>query len=142
MAEITPTVRVVGHYAGKDQEVAGMATAGGRPADAMAQFLDLGDYSQGGSAAIDGPATGKGFDEREFVSALGDGVTRGDGPNDLAPLHAESTRLAEVLNRLSLNEPAQNGAAEDGVQRFPANFYGSVVTSTGGFRFGVDGNRP
>ncbi len=38
------------------------------------------------------------------MSELGAGVVRGDGPNPtLAPMHAESQRLADVLNRLSLN---------------------------------------
>ena len=71
-------------------------------------FLDLGAYQKPGvhSADLDQPATGPGFDEKALVSSLGDGVTRGDGPNPrLAPLHAQSQRLADLLNRLSLNEP-------------------------------------
>jgi hypothetical protein len=43
----------------------------------------------------------------EFKSAevaLGDDVIRGDGPDPkLAPLHAESVRLAQAMNRLALN---------------------------------------
>ena len=34
---------------------------------------------------------------------MGDGVTRGDGPNPLAPEHADSQRLADALNRLAAN---------------------------------------
>jgi len=38
------------------------------------------------------------------VSEMGAGVVRGDGANPtLAPMHAESQRMADVLNRLSMN---------------------------------------
>ena len=121
MREINPTVRVVGHEAGKDQQVEGTATAGGAPAGAPAQagqgvvreYLDMGSFYTSGqlqTVDLDRPAVGKPFVVSEFVSSLGDGVTRGDGPNGLAPLHAESGRLAEVLNRLSLNGPNAAGA--------------------------------
>ena len=119
MGEINPTVRVVGHVAGRDGKVDEMATAGGAPSGvpgasngptsqrALEEYVDLGDYklSRRGEVSLDEPATGPGFIESEYVKAVGEGVTRGDGANpELAPLHAESTRLAEVLNRLSLNE--------------------------------------
>ena len=113
MAAINPTVRVVGHVAGRDEKVEEISTPGGAPAAAgtesrktIAAFMDLGDFSldQAGAVELDKPATGKPFVESDFVSTLGDGVTRGDGPRpDLAPLHAASTRLADTLNRLSLN---------------------------------------
>ncbi len=104
MGEINPTVRVVGHEAGKDEAVRGMATAGGRPQDAAAKaLLDLGEYGRGQMVDLSRPSTDPGFDVKDYVTGLGDDVTRGDGPNELAPLHAESTRVAEVLNRLSLN---------------------------------------
>ena len=37
------------------------------------------------------------------IATLGDGVARGDGPSPLAPRHPESQRLADILNRLSMN---------------------------------------
>ncbi len=128
MAEINPTVRVVGHFAGKDQKVGDMATAGGRPATDAAKsalaLIDLGDYGPDnqGTADLDTPSTDPGFDEKALVSVIGDGVTRGDGPNpQLAPLHAESQRLADVLNRLSLNEA--------GGPQFQARIGNHVVSS-------------
>ena len=114
MREINPTVRIVAHVAGKDQKVEGMANAGGVPSgtpnrtpvdQAAVSYLELGDFALGstGPVSLDAPAIGKVFDPAEYVNNLGDGVIRGDGPNDLAPLHAQSKRLAEVLNRLSMN---------------------------------------
>ena len=109
MGEINPTVRVVAGAAGKNPAVDEAATAGGRPgtrsAMASPEFLDLGDYEAAGvqSVDLDQAATGPGFDEKALVSSLGAGVTRGDGPNpELAPMHAQSQRLADALNRLSL----------------------------------------
>ena len=55
------------------------------------------------TVSLDEPAAGKPFNTAEYVSEVGAGVTRGDGPNpERAPHHAESQRLADVLNRLSL----------------------------------------
>ena len=136
MHEINPTVRVVGHLAGKDSAVKGMATAGGAPTEehaatgaeakgVAAAFVDLGEYAldRGGVANLDEAATGKPFDPKEYVTELGDGVTRGDGPNpELAPLHAESTRLAEVLNRLSLN-------GLEGVPKFEVQLNGKKLAT-------------
>ena len=109
MAAINPTVRVVGHVAGKDEKVTSLATAGGKPGGIAppltAAFLDLGAFSESSVTSVDlnQPATGPGFDEQALVSTIAPGVTRGDGPNpELAPLHAQSQRLADVLNRLSL----------------------------------------
>lgn len=116
MGEINPTVRVVSKAAGKDPQIKSTATAGGRPgatsASSSPAFLDLGAYQNPNvqSAELDQPATGPGFDEHALVSSLGDGVTRGDGPNpQLAPLHAQSQRLADLMNRLSMNPAALAG---------------------------------
>lgn len=106
MARINPTVRVIGHVAGKDEAVKNSATAGGRPADASATaFLDLGHYALDRDEPIDlrQPSTLPGFDRKALMADLGDEVTRGDGPSELAAEHAESQRLAEVLNRLAMN---------------------------------------
>ena len=132
MREINPTVRIVAHVAGKDQKVEGMATAGGAPSgnpnrapadQAVTAFLELGEYplTSTGPVSLDAPPAGKPFDSAEFVSDLGGGVIRGDGPNPLAPLHAQSKRLAEVLNRLSMN-------GFDGAAPFSATFAGTTVT--------------
>ena len=94
MAAVTPTVDAITHVAGK-------------PSSAAA-FIDLGDY--GGTVNLNEPSHEGGFDEKASVRNAGDGVTRGDGPNpELAPMHAESARLANVLNRLSENT---RGSAE------------------------------
>jgi hypothetical protein len=113
MAEINPTVRVVGHLAGKDEKVDSLATAGGAPATgetasalALTEFLDLGPYSlsdRGNIIDLRSQSSLPGFDEASLVSSLGDGVIRGDGPSPLAPEHAASQRLADALNRLSAN---------------------------------------
>lgn len=112
MREINPTVRVVGRVAAKDEGVTALATAGGAPSKGeqsgkVAAFVDLGPYALGVAATedLDKPSTRPGFSEQDLVSSLGDGVVRGDGANPaVAPMHSESERLAEVLNRLSLNE--------------------------------------
>jgi hypothetical protein len=134
MREINPTVRVVGHVVGKDEAVEGMATAGGAPSGKPGEaatrkqalaYVDLGEYGieRGGSVSLDHPATGPAFDVKEYVKDLGDGVTRGDGPNpERAPHHAESQRLADVLNRLSLN-------GVEGAAAFRAEFGGKTVTT-------------
>ena len=115
MRQINPTVRVVGHVAGKDSKVDNMATAGGAPSGnptgaegrkAALAYLDLGEYKadRSGTVSLDQPSDLKPFNTAEYVSTIGAGVTRGDGPNpERAPHHAESQRLADVLNRLSLN---------------------------------------
>ncbi len=115
MHEINPTVRVAGHFAGKDSKVDSMATAGGAPSgtptgpasrkSALA-YLDLGPYTPDDHTTVnlDQPSTLPPFNPAEYVTPIGAGVTRGDGPNpQRAPNHAESQRLADLLNRLSLN---------------------------------------
>ncbi|WP_263382527.1 hypothetical protein [Granulicella arctica] len=114
MREINPTVRVVGHVAGKDAKVEETATAGGAPSGPvkkastkqMKEYLDLGPYTleRGETADLDQPSDRPGFSTEGLTSALGDGVVRGDGADPaLAPLHSESQRLSEVLNRLAMN---------------------------------------
>ncbi len=130
MREINPTVRVVGHVAGKDEKVEDAATAGGAPggklvaASALA-FLDLGSLKPdtGGTLSLDEPSQGAGFVTAEYVSAMGDGIMRGDGPNpDRAGRHAASARLAEALNRLALN-------GQDGVASFAVEIGGQRATT-------------
>ena len=53
---------------------------------------------------LDTPSSLDGF--KGDQSSLGADVMHGDGPDPrLAPMHAESARLAQVLNRLSMNNP-------------------------------------
>ncbi len=72
--------------------------------------VHLGEYALDRSAniSLDRPASGPAFESDQ--TPLGDAVVRGDGPDpQLAPMHAESARLAEVLNRLALNGFMPNG---------------------------------
>ncbi len=111
MREIDPTVRVVTHFAGKDAKLEGMSAVHPGAASAPLNevqartFLDLGPYSldEAGTVSLDTPSSLPGFTDAGLVTPLGMGVVRGDGPNALAPEHAESQRLADVLNRLSAN---------------------------------------
>jgi hypothetical protein len=73
--------------------------------------------------SLDQPSTLPPFTTEGLVSELGAGVVRGDGPNpQLAPMHAESQRLADVLNRLSLN-------ALEGSAALTAEIGGKTVTT-------------
>jgi hypothetical protein len=109
MSAINPTVRVVGHYAGKDQKLESASEVHpGTPLTAAQanQFLDLGPYAldKPGSASLNSPSTLPPFTTVGLVTPIGNNITRGDGPNDLAPEHAESQRLADILNRLAANK--------------------------------------
>jgi hypothetical protein len=106
MRAIDPTVRVVGHVAGKNKKAKDRARRPEAATVGVSRFLDLGPYAmeRPSTVSLNEPSTLPGFSTAGLVSDLGAGVTRGDGPNpELAPLHSESQRLADVLNRLSLN---------------------------------------
>lgn len=112
MQEINPTVRVAGHIAGKNEALADLAARHpGAPKSALStaqakQFIDLGPYTLDRAETIhlDKPSSLPDFTTEGIISTLGAGVVRGDDANPkLAPLHAESQRMADVLNRLSLN---------------------------------------
>lgn len=112
MREINPTVRVVSRVAGKNQQLESLAERHpGAPAAAitpeqMRTYIDLGVYSPEHAETIDlnVPSKLPGFTTDGIVTDIGAGVVRGDGPNpELAPEHAESQRMADALNRLSLN---------------------------------------
>src|SRR5260370_10575289 len=78
----------------------------------MKAYVDLGSYSleKAETVTLDEPASLPGFTTEGLISDLGAGVLRGDDANPkLAPMHAESQRMADVLNRLSLN--AMDGVA-------------------------------
>ena len=125
MRAINPTVRVIGHYAGKDQKLEdASAVHPGAPLSAAQakQYLDLGPYAldKAEIVSLDQPSTLPPFTTDGIVTSLGAGVTRGDGPNDLAPEHAESQRLADVLNRLAANNL-------DGAQPFSVHHWAGVI---------------
>jgi hypothetical protein len=114
MHAINPTVRVAGRVVAKDEKVTELAARHpGTPASAvtaarMKEYIDLGSYSleRAETVSLDAPSTLPGFTTDGLVSELGAGVVRGDGANaELGPLHAESQRMADVMNRLSLNGP-------------------------------------
>jgi hypothetical protein len=120
MQAINPTVRVVGHIAGKSETAEDMSAVhpGASPTAAQTnEHLDLGPYAldQHETISLEKPSGLPGFTTDGIVSSLGAGVVRGDGPNELAPEHAESQRLAYALNRL-----AANGL--DGVPRVTAQW--------------------
>jgi hypothetical protein len=101
MRAINPAVRVIGRVVGKDEK----ASAEGST-EATKGFVDLGSYQpeKAETVSLDEPSPLPGFTTEGIVSDLGAGVVRGDGANaELAPLHAESQRMADLLNRLSLN---------------------------------------
>ena len=127
MREINPTVRVIGHEAGKNSSLEeasavhpgaplGTSTDSAQQNQQTQKYLDLGPYAldKAETVSLDQPSTLPGFTTQGIVSDLGAGVVRGDGPNALAPEHAESQRLADVLNRLAANQL-------DGAQRFAAS---------------------
>ncbi len=112
MREINPTVRVVGHIAGKDEKLedaAAVHPGASLNAAQAGQYLDLGPYalnpgiSEVETASLNQPSPLPPFSMEGLITSLGDGVTRGDGPNKFAPEHAESQRLADLLNRLAAN---------------------------------------
>ena len=134
MSEINPTVRVVGHEAGKDEKLEETsAVHPGAPlgAQATATYLDLGPYAldKAETVSLDKPSTLPGFTTDGIVTTLGDGVVRGDGPNELAAEHADSQRLADVLNRLAANKL-------DGSQQVNAS---ATSTSAGTWERSLDG---
>jgi hypothetical protein len=116
MREINPTVRVVGRVVAKDDAITSLAArhpgapasgaAGAVTSEQLKAYVDLGSYSLEKAETVDlnVPSALPGFTTDGLVSELGAGVVRGDGANPrIAPMHAESQRLADVLNRLSLN---------------------------------------
>lgn len=122
---INPTVKVAGRYFVKKKDgerstegippqgEAGAVERGPITTDRIRPFVDLGQFTLEKSEEVDldAPSTLPGFTTKGIVSEPGAGVVRGDGPNPtLAPMHAESQRMADVLNRLSLNP--LSGAAQ------------------------------
>jgi hypothetical protein len=114
MDAVNPTVGVITREAAKKTPETAVGTPSGAPNElwptagsgVITEYLDLGSYSpnKAETVSLDGPSTLPGLDDTTLVTALGAGVVRGDvGNPKLAPLHPESQRLADVLNRLGLN---------------------------------------
>jgi hypothetical protein len=119
MQEVNPAVDVINKVVTKHPETP-VGTPSGAPTEAspsadkgvIAEYLDLGSYSpeKAETVSLDKPSTLPGLSNAELVSEMGAGVVRGDVANPkLAPMHPDSQRLADVLNRLGLN--ALDGAA-------------------------------
>lgn len=112
MREVNPAVNAVDELAGKNPKLEGMsAVHPGAAAPAFDEkqarvFLDLEPYPlhQAQTVSLDEPSKLPAFRNADNQMTLGDGVVRGDGPNELAAEHAESQRLADVLNRLAANK--------------------------------------
>jgi len=122
---INPTVKVAGRYFERRKDDAGLTVEPDKTDEAellsqgpgttehVQRFIHLGKFrlEDGEQVDLDQPSALPGFTTDGIVSDLGAGVLRGDGANpQLAPMHAESQRIAVVLNRLSLN--AMDGSAE------------------------------
>jgi hypothetical protein len=129
---INPTVKIAGRFVAKKDDGTVSVEDGKGPierapletgaitTERVKPYIDLGPYTLEKAEVVDldEPSTLPGFTTEGIVSDLGAGVQRGDGPNPtLAPMHAESQRMSDVLNRLSLNLPVRPA---DGVRRFEA----------------------
>ena len=113
MQAISPTVGVISKVTAKHPETAPGAPIGA-PNEAwpkgstgeVAEYLDMGSYSleKAETVDLDQPSTLPGLSDDTLVKDMGAGVVRGDvGNPKLAPMHSESQRLADVLNRLGVN---------------------------------------
>jgi hypothetical protein len=114
MQGVNPTVGVITRVSEKKRPDTAAGTPAGAPnetwpagdSSAITEYLDLGSYSpdKAETVNLDQPSTLPRLSDASLVSELGAGVVRGDvGNPKLAPLHPESQRLADVLNRLGLN---------------------------------------
>src|SRR5271170_1655213 len=119
MQEVNPAVDVINKVVAKHPETP-VGTPSGAPTEApasadkgvVAEYLDLGSYSpdKAATVSLDKPSTLPGLSNDVLVTPMGAGVVRGDVANpELAPMHPDSQRLADVLSRLGLN--ALDGAA-------------------------------
>jgi hypothetical protein len=114
MQEVNPAVSVINKVVTKHPDTPA-GTPSGAPTEkwpsgadkgVVAEYLDLGNYSpeKAKTVSLDQPSILPGLSNAELVSELGAGVVRGDVANPkLAPMHPDSQRLADVLNRLGLN---------------------------------------
>jgi hypothetical protein len=113
MQEVNPAVGVINKVVTKHPETATGAPIGA-PTESwptantgqVIEYLDLGNYSleKAETVNLDVPSTLPGLSNETLVTEMGAGVVRGDVANPkLAPMHPDSQRLADVLNRLAMN---------------------------------------
>jgi hypothetical protein len=126
MGAITRSVGVIDRIVNGHVGGSGPANNPGHPGtpDGGLSFLDLGSYGleQEQTVSLDGPSEFPPFTTEGLISELGYHVERGDGPNEFAPEHAESARLAEALNRLAAN-------ALDGAKPFRVKLNGDTAAT-------------
>jgi hypothetical protein len=126
MSAINPSVRVISRVAEKraGENVSASNPGASAGASETQRFLDIGSYplDQEQTVSFDEPSTLPPFTTEGIVTRLGPNTVRGDGPNDLAPEHAESQRLADGLNRLAAN-------ALDGVKPFSVTLSGKSAST-------------
>ncbi len=133
MQEVNPAVGVINKVVTKHPETP-VGTPSGAPTEkwpsdadkgVIAEYLDLGSYApdKAETVSLDKPSTLPELSNATLVSELGAGVVRGDVANPkLAPMHPDSQRLADVLNRLGLN-------ALDGAAKVTAEVDGKTATT-------------
>jgi hypothetical protein len=121
MRELNPTLDAVSGVAAHH--------AKSKPAPTPALLLDTGPYplDRAQTISLDSPSTLPGYilggpDATNPFADLGGGLFRGDGPGPLASVHAESQRLADVLNRLAANTLPN-------AQTFTATVHGQTANS-------------
>jgi hypothetical protein len=115
---VNPTVKMAGRFVAKKDDATNVSKGaeehppletGPITTERVKPYIDLGPYTleKAETVDLDKPSTLPGFTTEGVVTEMGAGVVKGDGPNPtLAPLHAESQRLADVMNRLSVNSLA------------------------------------
>jgi hypothetical protein len=114
MQEVNPAVGVISKIETKNPGTAAGTPSGTPneplPSDAnkgeIKEYLDLGSYSldKAETVNLDEPSKLPGLSNATLVTEMGAGVVRGDVANPkLAPMHPDSQRLADVLNRLAMN---------------------------------------
>ncbi len=148
MQAVSPVVGIISKKATKTPETPA-GTPSGAPTEkwasagdeaTIAKYLDLGSYSpqKAETVSLDEPSTLPGLSDAELVSEVGAGIVRGDvGNPTLAPMHPESQRLADVLNRLALN--SADGSA-GGAPQFQASIEGKLASSPEESGLGADGD--
>jgi len=133
MQEVNPAVGMISKAEAKNPGTPTGTPSGtpneGLPSAAIkgqiAEYLDLGGYApeMAETVNLDKPSTLPGLSNETLVTAMGAGVVRGDVANPtLAPMHPDSQRLADVLNRLSMN-------AHEGTATLTAEVAGKTATS-------------
>ncbi len=136
MREITPTVQVAERFFPETTRADRTAvSADATPnlsrlpsAREVEQYLDVGALGLGRAVEVnlDTPAPPVPFRAAQIEESLGGGVMSGDGPDpQLAGEHAESLRLAQLLNRLSVNGLDLDGP--EGARPVTAMVGGKVV---------------